>query len=475
MTLTLKLKNCKVTMQYITKVSGSNKWYYKRRIPQDVQSHYPKNKDGKIVKSLRTHNKQEAVAKASKLTRELEAEWDQFRGKGLVRSNTALDKARELLKQYGLPPSKRLESDEFEFDPFIDSINDALPLDVQRELHDAGMSGDRVVEHDLLMLHLLPEQLSAIELSNGRIVLTASVILEEHLKNKGWLSDKKKSGPYRLAFTDLIKFLGDRRPSEYRVWEVQELVTYMIEERGLKTMSVKRRMDCIRAAFKGVTKLYELNEDKLHNFTGYEIPNLGDDAEDRSDFTPQQLTALRVAIANGMDEIWGMIAVMMETGFRVSESCSLSMADVHCLDTDFPFLALHKNPFRKLKTKSSIRFIPLTGLALEYVRSVKGKWLFPRYIDEEEKCVKSDNGSAAAKKRIQSVLGADAPTSHSFRHTMATRLRDAECPEDKRNEMLGWSSKVSERYGSPSDISIKAKYLEETLDWQGQGWNRGVN
>jgi integrase len=72
-------------------------------------------------------------------------------------------------------------------------------------------------------------------------------------------------------------------------------------------------------------------------------------------------------------------------------------------------------------------------------------------------------------------LGAEAPTSHSFRHTMATRLRDAECPEDKRNEMLGWSSKVSDRYGSPSDISIKARYLEKTLDWQGQGWNRAVN
>ena len=51
MNLILQLKNCKVVMQYITKVSGSNKWYYKRRIPQDVQSHYPNNKDKKIVKS----------------------------------------------------------------------------------------------------------------------------------------------------------------------------------------------------------------------------------------------------------------------------------------------------------------------------------------------------------------------------------------------------------------------------------------
>ena len=475
MTLTLKLKNCKVIMQYITKVSGSNKWYYKRRIPQDVQSHYPKNKDNKIVKSLRTDKKQEAVLQASKLTRELELEWNQFRGKGLVLSDTVLDKARDLLKQHGLPQSRRSKGDDFAFDLFTDSINNALPLDVQNELHNAYLFGDKEGENDLLIQNLLPEQLSAIELSNGGMVLTASVIGEEHLKNKGWLSDKKQRGQYRLAFADLIGFLGDRRPSEYRVWEVQQLIAYMIDERGLKTMSVKRRMGCIRAAFNGVTKLYELNEDKLHNFNEYNIPNLGDDAEDRSDFTAQQLTALRVAIVSDMDEIWGMIAVMMETGFRVSESCGLSMADVKGLDTDFPFLMIHKSPFRKLKTKSSIRFIPLIGLALEYVRSVQGKWLFPRYIDEEEKRIKSDNGSAAAKKRIQSVLGADAPTSHSFRHTMATRLRDAECPEDKRNEMLGWSSKVSDLYGSPSDISIKARYLEKTLDWQGQGWNRIVN
>ena len=75
MNLILQLKNCKVVMQYITKVSGSNKWYYKRRIPQDVQSHYPNNKDKKIVKSLRTADKQEAMRKATQLTQKLEAEW----------------------------------------------------------------------------------------------------------------------------------------------------------------------------------------------------------------------------------------------------------------------------------------------------------------------------------------------------------------------------------------------------------------
>jgi hypothetical protein len=462
-------------MQYITKVSGSNKWYYKRRIPLDVQSHYPDNKDKKIVKSLRTENKQDAIRKASQLTRKFEAEWDVIRGKAPALTGTMLDKAKNILERNGLPQSKRSQRNEIDFDLFIDSLDESLPREVQDALFLAHMNNDVEATDELLALYLEPEQLAAVAISGGTLVLKASTILEEHLKNQGWLSDKKKSGPYRLAFADLIEVLGDRRPSEYRVFEVQQLITYMVEGRGLKTMSVKRRMGCIRAAFTGVTKLYELNEDKLHNFTGYAIPNLGDDAEDRSDFTPQQLADLRIAITAGVDEIWGMIAVMMETGFRVSEACSLSMADVHGLDTEHPFLTLHKTPFRRLKTKSSIRFIPLTGLALEYVRSVTGDWLFPRYIDEEDKRVKNDSGSAAAKNRIQSVLGLDAPTSHSFRHTMATRLRDAECPEDMRNEMLGWSSKVSDRYGSPSDISIKTRYLKKTLDWQGQGWNRVVN
>jgi len=58
---------------------------------------------------------------------------------------------------------------------------------------------------------------------------------------------------------------------------------------------------------------------------------------------------------------------------------------------------------------------------------------------------------------------------------MATRLRDAECPKDKRDEMLGWSSGVSDRYGSPADVRIKANYLEKSLDWQDQGWRRVVS
>jgi hypothetical protein len=182
-------------MQYITKVNGSNKWYYKRRIPQDVQSHYPTNKDNKIVKSLRTDNKKDAVFKASKLTRELEAEWNQLRGKKLVLSGTTLDKGRELLKQYGLPPSKRSRCDEVAFDLFVDSIEDSLSLDVQEELYDAYLSKYKKLMEDYLKEGLNPKDYSLKEALEG--------VRESVDYNEDW-----EDGQAEIKANLLSKFMG---------------------------------------------------------------------------------------------------------------------------------------------------------------------------------------------------------------------------------------------------------------------------
>ena len=128
-----------------------------------------------------------------------------------------------------------------------------------------------------------------------------------------------------------------------------------------------------------------------------------------------------------------------------------------------------KNPFRRLKTASSKRFIPLIGVALEAVKleienKESGDWLFPIYIDEAKESTKNTAASAAANKRIRSILGQDAPTCHSFRHTFTSRLRNVECPKDIRDELGGWASSVSDRYGSPADIKIKQDYLLQSID-----------
>jgi integrase len=64
--------------------------------------------------------------------------------------------------------------------------------------------------------------------------------------------------------------------------------------------------------------------------------------------------------------------------------------------------------------------------------------------------IKNDNASAACKKRLIALLGKDAPTSHGFRHTLQTRLRNVECPKQIRDELSGWAK----------DINVKQKQID---------------
>ena len=101
-------------------------------------------------------------------------------------------------------------------------------------------------------------------------------------------------------------------------------------------------------------------------------------------------------------------------------------------------------------------------------RECEGKeasdWLFPSYIDDAAQTTKNTSASAAVNKRIRAVLGKDAPTCHSFRHSFNSRLRNVECPKDIRDELGGWASSVSDRYGSPADIKIKQRYLLQSIN-----------
>jgi len=285
-----------------------------------------------------------------------------------------------------------------------------------------------------------------------------------YINEKQLGADSEQAKRVKRDINDLTKFLGDREPHEYSKLEIGKYIRHRLLE--VSTGTVSRNFKSINAV---VNCAYEeLEIDYEHRFKKPKIPKNGEDEKERQDFTPEQLTEIREAIKgtdNPREQIMGLL---IDTGMRVSEAVGLASEDVK-LDCSYPHINLNKNTFRRLKTKNSVRYIPLVGTSLEVAKSLdlSNEWLFPSYLDREKKEFRGTSASGAVNKRIRNILGSkNVPTSHSFRHTIATRLRQAACPASLREEIGGWRRTDPDKYGQLSDIKIKAGYLEASIDWK---------
>ena len=107
--------------------------------------------------------------------------------------------------------------------------------------------------------------------------------------------------------------------------------------------------------FNLVSQELELTEDQQHPFNGWNIPGEGEDKKERRDFTFDELQKLRKATPQKVPDVFWLMHLMIDTALRVNECCGLQAADVY-LEDQYPHLQVHRNPFRRLKTKSSRRF-----------------------------------------------------------------------------------------------------------------------
>ena len=140
-------------------------------------------------------------------------------------------------------------------------------------------------------------------------------------------------------------------------------------------------------------------------------------------------------ISSGSD-IKLIFPILGETGCRLAEVVGLRVEDI---DLDNKLIHIRPNTARRLKTRQSIRTLPLVGYALQAVKMAlaksDGEWLFPRYI-KDGKC-KADHASAALNKWVKKDFGG--LTAHSLRHTMRDRLRAIECPAEMIDQIGGWA------------------------------------
>jgi integrase len=459
--LQINIGSYSFSMKYLFKRSSRNTYYYKRRVPKDLQEHYPKPF---IEISLRQTDRSVAAAICQETHLLVEEQFKRLR-QGLPRDQVLSNyqAAAALLKKHGLTESDAEATgdgaDEAK-ESFLDSIDDAIRV----KSTDAEYAAFRHNE-TAFPYHLLDEeQRAALAIAKGEFRLKASQYPAEYLRLKNKDSSRRNVNEANNAMTALIACCGDKPPGDYPRSDINLFINQSLKKK--KTATVLRQLRSIAAMFNYVVLELDITADKQHRFEKFNIPNLGDDAVSREDFTQEHLLAIREMPPSKTLEIDCMIHLMLDTGMRIKECCGLFIGDVN-LQAETPHLVLYKNNIRGLKNKNSQRLVPLVGAALNAVEKLisaaTNDYLFPRYVHDSGDDVKNTGASGACNKRLKSLLGPSSPTCHSFRHTMQTRLRNTECPKEKRDELGGWAKDISDKYGTPSDLKLKAKYLSATL------------
>lgn len=156
--------------------------------------------------------------------------------------------------------------------------------------------------------------------------------------------------------------------------------------------------------------------------------------------------------------------LMVQTGCRTMEAGGLLVKDLK-LDSSVPHIQIRYNLIRGLKTKNSVRDVPLVGDVLDALQDYISKLeaepqspLFPRYGRDGG----MDAISALLNGVIRKRMGIKDRNlvAYSARHTMKDKLRALRAPQDVQHRILGHGSQSqADGYGAGNPLT----HLQEVL------------
>jgi len=227
--------------------------------------------------------------------------------------------------------------------------------------------------------------------------------------------------------------------------------------KGLTTASVKRVFASVKAVVNlGIT---EFGLDVQNVFASVYLPDCRP-SKTRKPIPDIAVASIQMKCTKIDDEMRWLIALLSDTGMRLSEACGLTHEDV-ILQDDHPHLLVRPRKWRRLKTATSERLIPLVGSGLwaanrafECSNSV---FLFPKYCNHEG--VKANSASGALNKWLKGRVP-EGCVVHSFRHSFRDRLRAVECPSEIIDELGGWATEgIGARYGNGYSLEAKSQWM----------------
>jgi hypothetical protein len=223
-----------------------------------------------------------------------------------------------------------------------------------------------------LGLTVLPETRTA---ASDSFSLTDALALYHRLKGTGKTNLFFESSERSIRY--LIECLGHDSLTSLEVSDAGRFRDYLFE-RGMSSSSVKRVFSSVRAVINLAIREHGLSVTNV--FSGTFIPD--DEVKKKRLPIPADalLTIQRECMALDDEPRW-LIALISDTGMRLSEACGLQASDIH-LDGDTPYINLVEHPWRRLKTSSSSRQVPLVGASLWAAHRIVDaghSFAFPKY------------------------------------------------------------------------------------------------
>ena len=228
--------------------------------------------------------------------------------------------------------------------------------------------------------------------------------------------------------------------------------------RGMSSSSVKRVFSSVRSIVN--LAIHEQGLAINNIFSGTFIPDDGV-KQQRAPIPLAMLQRIQPNCQTLDDEPRWLIALISDSGMRLSEACGLLASDIH-IDTASPYVELKEHPWRGLKTSSSKRQIPLVGFSLwagKQIRACNSDFAFPKYCNEAN--CNSNSASSTLNKWLKPRVP-DGCVVHSFRHSLRDRLSAVECAADIIDAIGGWTTKgIGHQYGEGHSLSIKMRWMKK--------------
>lgn len=253
----------------------------------------------------------------------------------------------------------------------------------------------------------------------------------------------------------LIAFKGDMKAKSFSPQLAREFMDSRLSE-GAKTQTVMKELNIFRSAFNKA--FIELGITTTNNpFIGLRPDRLGKDATKRLTLTQDQIKKILAAPSS---ENKSFVLIQMATGARCTEIAGARIQDFDAVNSALTTIDYEDHT---LKTENSRRTTPLLQFAVDAIKAcpTDGIVLFPRYSDG--KTTKGGNASANINNWLKRLVGPKI-TNHCFRHTLITLLRNADIPEDLREEITGHSrQRTAANYGDASSLERKRQAIEKAF------------